>query len=146
VTRRWVIVVLATVAALGLAAGPAAGAAPIAAGRVSARLELPKTRVRTGGTLKGHLVLTNSGDQTVDLNQSCAPKWQVVLGKGPKPPGVVFALVCTTEQFLVKPGTTRLPFEVSAGRKPGRYRAFLVASLPSFPTAKPVRVMVISAG
>lgn len=98
-----------------------------------------------GGTLHGRLVLTNSGDVPVDLNHGCAPKWQVVPGKGTKPPRVAFSLECGVEKFVVKPGTTRLPFEVLTARQQrGRYRAFLVAGDPSFPTARPVRVTVVS--
>jgi hypothetical protein len=131
---------------LALGALPAAGASAVAAGRVTARIDLPSTRLRSASTVKGRLVLTNSGDLPVDLNQGCTPKWEVVLGKGPKPPGVAFTLECGVEPFVVPPGTTRLPFGLRVGRRrPGRYRAFLVASDPSFPHAKPVKVTVVSA-
>ena len=125
---------------------PAAAGTSIAAGRVTARIALSSTRPPARSTVKGHLVLTNSGDRPVDLNQGCAPKWEVVLGKGLQVPQVAFSLECGPEPFVVKPGTTRLPFELQVGRRrPGKYRAFLVASDPAFPTARPVRVTVVSA-
>ena len=125
---------------------PAAAGTSIAAGRVTARIALSSTRLPARSTVKGHLVLTNSGDRPVDLNQGCAPKWDVVLGRGAHPPGVAFSLECGPEPFVVKPGTTRLPFELQVGRRrPGKYRAFLVASDPAFPTARPVKVTVVSA-
>jgi hypothetical protein len=124
-----------------------AGASPaVAASSVTARMALPSTRVPARSTVKGHLVLTNSGDQPVDLTQGCTPKWQVVLGKGTRPPDVAFTLDCGVAEFVVKPGTTRLPFELRVGRRePGKYRAFLVANDPSFPAAPPVRITVVSA-
>jgi hypothetical protein len=138
---------LAVLAALGLAGVLPAGAGPtVAAGTVTARIALPATRLVAGTTVKGHFVLVNSGDRPVDLNHGCAPKWEVVLGRGTRPPGVAFTLDCGVEPFVVQPGTTRLPFELRVRRrKPGNYRAFLVASDPSFPRAPPVKVTVVSA-
>ena len=125
---------------------PAAARTSIAAGRVTARIALSSSRLPARSTVKGHLVLTNSGDRPVDLNQGCTPKWDVVLGKGPHPPEVAFTLDCGAAKFVVKSGTTRLPFELHVGRRrPGKYRAFLVASDPAFPTARPVKVTVVSA-
>ena len=151
-TKRYLSV--HTLIALVLAGGfllvpgvPGATAVPtVAAGRVTARLELPSTRLRAGSTIHGKLVLTNSGDLPVDLNQGCTPKWVVVLGRGTRPPGVAFSLDCGVEPFVVKPGTSTRPFELAVGRrKPGRYRAFLVSDDPAFPKARPVRVTVVSA-
>jgi hypothetical protein len=157
-TRRCSHLAAAVVALLGVAAllpvGPAgrtgtgtAGASrAIAAGTVTARVALPSTRLTARSTVKGHLVLMNSGDQPVDLNHGCSPKWDVVLGRGPRPPGVMFTLDCGTDPFVVRPGTTRLPFELRVGRRaPGTYRAFLVANDPAFPSAPPVKVTVVSA-
>jgi hypothetical protein len=146
-TRRGPLVVLAAVVLVVLTGVVPIGAIPaIADGKVTARIALPSTRVAARSTVRGHLVLTNSGDQAVDLNQGCTPKWEVVLGRGTRPPGVAFSLECGVEKFIVKPGTTRLPFDLQVGRRrPGTYRAFLVASDPSFPGASPVRVTVVSA-
>lgn len=153
-TRRGLVVTLGVVIAFGLGGllpvglahrfGPEPAAA--ATGRVTARIALPSTRLPARSTVHGHLVLTNSGDRPADLTQGCTPKWDVVLGRGARPPDVAFTLDCGVEKFVVKPGTTRLPFELRVGRrKPGRYRAFLVASDASFPRAVPVRVTVVSA-
>ena len=139
-------VVLATGILLAVGVPGAAAAPCVTAGRVTARLALASTRLRTGTTVHGHLVLTNSGDLPVDLNQGCTPEWDVVLGKGTKPPGVAFAQICGDEAFVVKPGTTKLPFSLAVGKRPpGHYRAFLVAGDPSFPNARPVKVTVVSA-
>ena len=55
-------------------------------------------------------------------------------------------MVCSPEPFRVAPGTTERRFRVAtAGMRAGTYRAFLVASQPSFPEAKPVRVRIVSA-
>ena len=132
---------------LGLrsATSRAAAASAAAPGRVTARISLPSTRLPARSTVKGHLVLTNPGKRPIDLNQGCTPKWDVLLGRGARPPEIAFSLECGVEPFVVKPGATRLPFELRVGRRqPGRYRAFLVASDPSFPTAPPVRVTVVS--
>jgi hypothetical protein len=147
VTGRRPLPALAVLVVLGLAGLLPVGASPaIAAGTVTARIALPSTRLTARSTVKGHLVLTNSGDGAVDLNHGCTPKWEVVLGRGPRPPGVAFTLDCGVDPFLVQPGTTRLPFELRVGRrKPGSYRAFLVASDPSFPAAPPVKVTVVRA-
>ena len=101
---------------------------------MTARLELPSTRLRAGSTVHGKLVLTNSGDLPVDLNQGCTPKWEVVLGRGPRPPGVAFTLDCGVEPFVVKPGTSKLPFELAVGRKrSGRYRRVPGGERPCVP-------------
>jgi hypothetical protein len=151
--RRGRFVVLVAAVALLLAGGVGVGPAgaggsrqAIAAGAVTARISLPATRLPARSTVHGHLVLTNSGDRPVDLNQGCTPKWEVLLGRGAEPPGGVFTAECSPEPFVVKPGTTRLPFDLRVGRRrPGRARAFLVASDPSFPPAPPVRVTVVRA-
>jgi hypothetical protein len=129
----------------GLALPPTAGAATGTSG-VTAELELSSRRVAAGTPLRGRLVLTNPGDHAVDLNQGCAPQWDVVLGRGTTPPQVAFATVCSPESFRVEPGTTSRRFRVeTAGKRTGTYRAFLVASQPSFPEAKPVRVRIVRA-
>jgi hypothetical protein len=117
-----------------------------AASSVRAELVLASSRVAAGSSVRGTLVLTNPGERAVNLNEGCRPQWVVVLGRGPKPPGVAFSLVCAPEPFRVAPGTTKLPFRVATGRRrPGRYRAFLVASQPSFPTVAPVKVRIVRA-
>jgi hypothetical protein len=146
-TRRAPLVAVTAVFTLALGGVLPIGTSPaIAAGTVTARIVLPSTRLPARSTVHGHLVLTNSGDRAVDLNHGCTPKWDVVLGRGTRPPDVAFTLDCGVTKFVVPPGTRRLPFELRVGRrKPGTYRAFLVASDPSFPTARPVRVTVVSA-
>ena len=146
-TRRAPLVALTAVLTFTLGGVlPIGASTPIAAGTVTARIALPSTRLPARSTVHGHLVLTNSGDRPVDLNQGCTPKWDVVLGRGTRPPDVAFTLDCGATKFVVPPGTTRLAFELRVGRrKPGTYRAFLVASEPSVPTARPVRVTVVSA-
>jgi len=112
---------------------------------VTAMVELTKVKVTAGKLVRGKLVLTNRGSQEVDLNQICAPKWEVVLGKGRTAPPVAVSQECGVGSFPVKPGTTRLPFETSTKKlSPGKYRAFLVASDPSFPVAKPVPVTIVA--
>jgi len=129
----------------GLVSPPAAGAATGTRG-VTAELVLASRRVRAGTPVRGRLVLNNPGARAVDLNQGCAPQWDVVLGRGSTPPQVAFAMVCSPEPFRVAPGTTERSFRVeTAGKRAGSYRAFLVASQPSFPEAKPVNVRIVSA-
>jgi hypothetical protein len=129
----------------GLIWPTAAGAATGTRG-VTAELVLASRHVPAGTPLRGRLVLTNPGAHTVDLNQGCAPMWDVVLGRGSTPPQVAFAMVCSPEPFRVAPGRTQRRFRVdTAGTRAGSYRAFLVASQPSFPAAKPVKVRIVSA-
>jgi hypothetical protein len=147
VTRRRALVGAIAVFSLvsGLAVPPTAGAATSTAG-VTAELVLSSRRVPAGTPLRGRLVLTNRRADTVDLNQGCAPQWDVVLGRGTTPPQVAFAMVCSPEPFRVAPGTTLRRFRVdTAGKRAGTYRVFLVASQPSFPEAKPVKVRIVSA-
>jgi hypothetical protein len=135
------------IAAFSLVSGlmaPGVTTAAVAATGVTAELVLPSTRVAPGTPLRGTLVLTNRGDHAVDLNDGCAPKWDVVLGRGRTPPGVAFSMECSPAPFRVAPGTTERKFRVdTTGRRPGRYRAFLVASQPSFPEATPVKVRIV---
>ncbi len=146
-TRRRALVCAMAVFSLvsGLTLPPTAGAATATSG-VTAALELSSRRASAGTPLRGRLVLTNPGDRAVDLNQGCAPQWDVVLGRGTTPPQVAFAMVCSPEPFRVAPGTTTRRFRVeTAGKRAGTYRAFLVASQPSFPEARPVKVRIVSA-
>jgi len=133
------------VIAVGSGFGPAGASAPttVATGRITAEIRFASRTVRQGRKLRGTLFLRNPTKHTVDLNDGCRPQWQVVLGPGSTPPGVAFSMLCGTEPFPVRPGTTKLPVTVvTHGFDPGRYRAFLVASTESFPSAKPVRVRV----
>jgi hypothetical protein len=133
------------VIALGTGLGPAGASAPTTAptGRITAEIRFASRTVRAGRNLRGTLFLRNPTKHTIDLNDGCRPQWQVALGQGAEPPGVAFSMLCGTAPFPVRPGTTKLPFTVStSGLDPGRYRAFLVASTESFPSAKPVPVRV----
>ena len=137
------------VAAFSLVSGlafPVTAGAASGSGDLTAKLVLSSRRVPAGTPLRGTLVLTNPGDRPVDLNQGCAPQWDVVLGRGTTPPQVAFAMVCSPEPFRVAPGTTPRRFRVdTAGKRAGTYRVFLVASQPSVPEAKPVKVRIVSA-
>jgi hypothetical protein len=127
-------------------AGAATASAATGVDGVTAKLVLASRRVPAGTPLRGTLVLTNPGDRTVDLNQGCAPQWDVVLGRGRTPPQVAFTMECSPEPFRVAPGSTQRKFRVdTAGKRAGAYRVFLVASQPSFPEAKPVKVRVVRA-
>jgi hypothetical protein len=150
---RMVASVNVRVLSVGLALGVGlAVAAPVAArgtdGPVTARLQLDHAQVAQGKPVHGHLVFHNPGGSSVDLNHGCTPKWDVVLGSGRYAPAVAFSLECGTEPFPVKPGTTRMRFTANTNGPPrlraGRYHAFLVASDPSFPKARPVAVRIVA--
>ncbi|MFI5372306.1 MAG: hypothetical protein ACHQ52_12180 [Candidatus Eisenbacteria bacterium] len=113
---------------------------------VSAKLVLAKKQVTAGKPVRGTLVLTNRSTKKVDLNSVCTPKWEVVLGSGKEAPPVAFSMECGVAPFPVKPGRNKFPFEASSeGLEAGKYHAFLVASDPSFPTAKPAPVRIATA-
>jgi hypothetical protein len=167
VQRCWVVV--GVIALVGLAVPSSAHAATSSPGSVTATIQVPRTRVRAGATVHGSLVLTNHSGAPVDLKTTCTPKWQVVLGSGKEPPGVAFSQECGVDPFIVKAGTTQLPFTLSTsyagcapdaasvsrdlprcranGRPPplprGRYHAFLVTSDPSFPQAAPAPIRLV---
>jgi len=120
-----------------------AGAADSSSG-VTARIVLARSRVSEGKPAKGTLMLANPGKQTVDLRTECTPQWDVALGRGREAPPVAFTQICGTKPFPVRPGVNRYPFEsATKGLSPGRYRAFLVSSDPSFPSARPVALRVV---
>jgi hypothetical protein len=143
---------IAIAVALVLVVGAEAGTVPAAAtptttkpSSVTAKLRLDKKRVKEGSKVKGRLVLTNPTDRTIDLSDDCAPQWDVVLGTGKKAPPIAFSQLCAVSPFPVAPGHNRYPFRVSTqGLDPGKYHAFLVASDPSFPHAKPARVVIVA--
>ena len=144
--RRALVGAIAVFSLVSGLAGPAAAADATEATHVTAELVLASRRVPAGTPLEGRLVLTNPGAHAVDLNQGCAPQWDVVLGRGSTPPQVAFAMVCSPDPFRVAPGRTQRRFRVAtAGKRAGSYRVFLVASQPSFPAAKPVKVRIVSA-
>jgi hypothetical protein len=106
---------------------------------------LSRSQLKSGRKLRGSLVLTNHTKESVDLNHGCTPKWDVVLGRGRKAPGVAFSLVCGTASFVIGPGAHKEPFTVpTTGLRAGRYRAFLVSSDPKFPTARPVPLTIVA--
>jgi len=131
--------------ASGTGLGPAGASAPTAPPktRITAEIRFASRTVREGRNLRGTLFLRNPTKHTIDLNDGCRPQWEVALGTGTTPPGVAFTDLCGTAPFPVRPGTRKLPFTVStSGLDPGRYRAFLIASTETFPSAKPVPVRV----
>lgn len=139
---------MALAAGVAIGARPA-GALPIPAATeptpVTARLLLDKRQVKAGAPVKGRLVLTNPTAATIDLSGDCAPRWEVVLGRGKKAPPVAFSQLCETGSFPVAPGADPYPFRVSTtGLHPGKYHAFLVASDPAFPSAKRVPVTIVA--
>jgi hypothetical protein len=137
------LILLVTVLGTGLGAAGASVEGAAATGRITAEIRFASRTAPEGRKLRGTLFLRNPTKHTIDLNDSCRPQWQVILGQGAEAPGVAFSMLCGTEPFRVRPGTTKLPFTVSTrDLDPGRYRAFLVASTESFPSAKPVRVRV----
>jgi hypothetical protein len=113
---------------------------------VTARIDVAKKTVAAGKPVRGTLVLLNPTRGKVDLNRICTPKWEVVLGRGKKPPPIAFSQECGVAPFPVKPGRNTYRFAVQTKNlRAGRYHAFLVASDPSFPQAKPVAVRIVAA-
>jgi hypothetical protein len=145
VARRTALAsVVATFLLVSGLTAPTATTAGAATTGVTAKLVLSSTRVPAGTPLRGTLVLENPGNHAVDLNEGCAPKWDVVLGRGRTAPDVAFSMECSPEPFRVAPGSSERKFRVgTTGRRPGSYRAFLVAREPSFPSAKPVKVRIV---
>jgi hypothetical protein len=139
--------------ALAVVTGGGAGAANAAqqpakrpSSPVTAKIELAKKQVTAGKPVRGTLVLTNRATKKVDLKQVCTPKWEVALGNAKEAPPVAFTQVCGVASFPVKPGRNKFPFETStAGLGAGKYHAFLVASDPTFPSAKPAPVRIVAA-
>jgi hypothetical protein len=133
---------LSVTAVTGLTAA-AAGAAKSTP--VTAKLLLDAKRVKVGTSVEGRLVLTNPTTKPIDLDRVCAPQWEVVLGTGKTAPPVAFNQICKVGPFKVAPGPNRHPFKVATkGLSPGKYHAFLVASDPSFPHAKPAPVTIVA--
>jgi hypothetical protein len=130
---------------VGASVGASVGARTQNSPSVTAKLVLAKSKVTSGRTLRGNLVLTNHTKQPVNLNTGCTPRWDVVLGRGKQAPGVAFSLVCGTASFPVAPGSHKSPFTATTtGLHAGKYRAFLVSSDPTFPTARPVPLTIVA--
>jgi hypothetical protein len=132
---------VALIALTASAAGASSGSSA-----VTARIDLSRRQVSAGRVVRGVLILVNPGTATVDLNQVCTPKWDVVLGRGRKAPATMFTQECGVDPFPVKPGRTEYPFQIATkGLRAGRYRAFLVSSDRSFPEARPSPHRIVAA-
>jgi hypothetical protein len=79
--------------------------------RITDRLELAKTRVVAGSSIKGQLVIENPGS-AINLSDGCRPSVRVVLGNASYQQQVAFPLSCDGRPFFIAHGTTRIPVTV----------------------------------
>jgi hypothetical protein len=139
---------------------------------VSTRLELVGSHTIVAGTTRhGTLVVSNRTGAELDLTElapnHCTPRFAVALTNRKHPPNVAFTAMCGTGPFIVKRGTSRLPFTVSSSvpgcttgpaspwapqclpgprapdLPPGHYKVVLVGdSALALPEPKPIKVTV----
>ncbi len=71
------------------------------------RLVLGATRVPSGTTIKGTLLVTNHSDQPINLSARCQPSWAVGLVGQTVTQHPAFTTSCTFRPLLVHPGVNR---------------------------------------
>lgn len=97
----------------GVLPRPAKAAGLIRAPRgLTDRLVLRQTRVPAGTPIRGTLLVTYRGRKPVNLSRGCRPQYAVVVTNHRFPPLVAFPAVCSTDPFIIRPGTNRLAVTV----------------------------------
>jgi hypothetical protein len=76
------------------------------------RLVLDATRVRSGATITGNLIVTNHSDQQVNLTERCQPSWALGLVGKYASQRPAFTTACTSQPLLVHPGVNRYPLNL----------------------------------
>ncbi len=79
---------------------------------LSDRIVLNSTRITSGQSIGGALLVVNHGTVPINLTTSCRPDYVVVLTSSTYTPQVAWATVCSGRPFIVAPGTNRLPLHV----------------------------------
>jgi hypothetical protein len=76
------------------------------------QIVLKSVRSVLGHPIDGALVVVNHGTTPINLTKDCKPDFVIALTNGTYKPIVAFALICSTQPFIIQPGTNRLPFQV----------------------------------
>jgi hypothetical protein len=77
------------------------------------RMTLSPTRVSSGHSVDGTLVVVNHGTVPVNLTHVCRPDFEVALTNSNYVPQVAWAADCLARPFIIVPGVNRLPFQVT---------------------------------
>jgi hypothetical protein len=77
------------------------------------RIELATSRIRSGRSLDGALIVVNHSTRSINLTHPCRPEFTVALTNSRYMPLVAFTTGCSDQAFMVKPGTNRLPLHVT---------------------------------
>jgi hypothetical protein len=76
------------------------------------QIVLKSVRSVLGHPIDGALVVVNHGTTPINLTKGCKPDFVIALTNGTYKPMVAFPLICSTQPFIIQPGTNRLPFQV----------------------------------
>ena len=129
------------------------------------RIVLSSTRIASGHSIDGVLLVVNHGSVPINLTKMCQPDFVVVLTSSNCLPQVAFAAMCSFHPFIILPGNNRLPFQVittyygcqngglpspepkclSDGPPPlprGNYDAVLIGDGLGLPEPRPIPVML----
>lgn len=87
------------------------GLLPAVAG-LSDRIVLDSTRIASGQSISGALLVVSHRSPPVNLTTTCRPDFQVVLTSASYTPEVAWAAVCSDRPFTIVPGTNRLALRV----------------------------------
>lgn len=88
-----------------------AGLVP-AATSITDRVMLTRHTVRAGTTIAGTLIVTNASHSPINLTQTCKPDYAVVIRNRVIHQEPAFTTGCSSQPFLLHPGTTRFPISV----------------------------------
>jgi hypothetical protein len=80
--------------------------------RLTDHLQLGSTRVQAGRSIDGTLVVTSRAHAPINLTQECKPSFGVALENAAIHQGLAFTASCTSEPFIINPGSNRFPLTV----------------------------------
>jgi hypothetical protein len=126
----------------------------IPAARVlSDRIVLNSTRIASGQSIGGALLVLNQGPVPINLTKTCRPNFVVVLTSSIYTPQVAWTSGCAVVPFIIAPGTNRFPVQVTTtylgchqSRPPSTAPKCLSSGPPSLPVGNYDAVLVGDGG
>jgi len=136
---------------------------------LTTQIVLSSTRIASGHSINGTLLVVNRGTIPINLTKACRPDFVVALTNSNYVPQVAFATVCSGRPFTIAPGANHLHVDVTTtylgcrqGGSPstvpnclsdeppplpaGNYDAVLIGDGLALPEPRPVPVTLTATG
>jgi hypothetical protein len=115
-------------------------------GPLGTRIDLERTTIQAGESIRGALVVTNDGNQSLDLDE-CEGTFRILLVPAGSKGAAIDYPTCDASARVFPPGETRVDFVIfETAVPPGRYETAMLQPFGmTMSPADPVRVTVVAA-